>query len=146
MGHAYLAEIAFTWFGLIFELRGKLMNFGNLACAICISTAFLAAPAVAATFKPINTEKDFMKLAVGKKWVSKKGFVAYFNKDHTLSGGFGKKKMTGKWNWEGKYWCRTVILDGKNLGHDCQVHEISGNQLKFTRKKGKGATLIYTTK
>ena len=85
----------------------------------------------------ITTEQGFREKAVGKKLVQKHGYVIVHD-DGTLTGAFGKKKITGTWNWEDTYYCRTAKLGKKDFGHDCQVVEVSGDGLIFIRKKGKG--------
>ena len=86
----------------------------------------------------IETEQEFREIAVGKKLVYKIGEYVIAHDDGTMSGYFGGKPLTGNWNWEDGYYCRTGKLGGKSLGEDCQIVELSGNRLTFFRKKGKG--------
>lgn len=86
----------------------------------------------------IETEQEFREIAVGKKLVYKIGEYVIAHDDGTMSGYFGGKPLSGNWNWEDGYYCRTGKLGGKSLGQDCQIVELSGNKLTFIRKKGKG--------
>ena len=85
----------------------------------------------------ITTEQEFRATAVGKKMVTKGGYVN-FGEDGSLSGEFSGKKLTGKWSWEDGYFCRTVKLGGKDRGHDCQVVLATEDGVVLHRKKGQG--------
>ena len=101
------------------------------------------APPAAAEFKRIKNEKQMRQLVVGKKMVSDTGYT-FINADGTLKGKFGAKNFSGSWLWSGRFWCRNGVLDGKEIGSDCQVWEIDGNKVRFTRKKGKGDAVVGT--
>ena len=105
-----------------------------LALAACLSIPQVAAADSNAT---IATEQEFRETAVGKKLVSKHGYVIVRD-DGTLTGEFGNKELTGTWNWEDEYYCRSAKLGKKDIGDDCQVVEVSGDGVIFVRKKGKG--------
>lgn len=105
-----------------------------LALAACHSIQQVSAADPSAR---IATEQEFREKAVGKKLVYKKGYVIVHD-DGSLTGTFGKKKITGTWSWEDEYYCRTGKVGKKDFGHDCQVVEASGDSLVFITKKGKG--------
>ena len=90
----------------------------------------------------ITTKKEYITKVVGKKLTSGNG-VVYSHKDGTLTGYFGEKEMTGTWTWEEGYWCRTVIIGGREFPHDCQVVTVLGDKLTFIRDRGEGAKIIY---
>ncbi len=85
----------------------------------------------------IETEEGFREIAVGKKLVYSKGALTVHD-DGTITGTYDGKKLTGTWSWEDEYYCRSVKLGKKDIGHDCQVVEASGNSLIFLRNKGAG--------
>lgn len=118
----------------------------NLSPQMCLAVlvAALATPA-AAEFKRIATEKQMRDLVVGKKLATSNGY-SVANADGTMTGEFGGKKFSGAWKWSGKFFCRNGVLGGKEIGSDCQVWEIDGNQLRYTRQKGKGDSVIATIK
>mgnify|MGYP000023229086 CR=1 FL=1 len=117
------------------------MQFRSGLC-LALIVAALASP-VAADFKRIKSEKQMRQLVAGKKVVSGNGYTVV-NPDGTLTGKFGGKKFSGTWKWSGKFWCRNGTLGGKEIGSDCQVWEIDGNKLRYTRNKGKGDSVIST--
>ena len=88
----------------------------------------------------ITTEQQFKEKVVGKKLTSKNGY-SIAHEDGTLTGAFGKggkDKLTGTWQWEEQYFCRTATVGKREFGYDCNVVEASGDMLTFTREKGKG--------
>lgn len=98
----------------------------------------LASPGLAADLKRITKENDFRATVVGHKYVSEKGDWIVISADGTLTGKFSKKKLVGAWNWQGKFWCRNIVLDGKKLGSDCQEIHANATQMRSKRQKGKG--------
>ena len=78
----------------------------------------------------IETEQEFREIAVGKKLVYNKGALTVHD-DGTMTGTHSGKKVTGTWSWEDEYYCRSVKVGKKDIGHDCQIVELSGNSLTF---------------
>lgn len=111
--------------------------FSAAALALALTTT------ATADFKRIKTEKQMRQLVVGKKLVTGNGY-SFVNADGTLTGKFSGKKFSGNWIWNGRFWCRNGVLGGKEIGSDCQVWEIDGNKLRYTRKKGKGDAVVAT--
>ena len=85
----------------------------------------------------ITTEQEYRDEVVGKKLITERGYVVT-HEDGTVSGKVGGKKLTGKWWWKGKYFCRTIKLGGRSFGQDCQTQFLEGDKLTGRRKKGKG--------
>lgn len=90
----------------------------------------------------IATEQEYRDTIVGKRLVGENGYVVK-HANGTISGKLRGKKVTGKWKWKGKYWCRTVKLGSKSLGSDCQTIFLEGDQLTGRRKKGKGEPFAF---
>ncbi len=107
----------------------------------------LTATTASAEFKAVKKEKQFRQTIVDCKLTNDKGNWTVIKSDGTQTGKFGKKSYTGTWKWSGKYWCRNGVIGGKELGTNCQLVEIDGNQTRFTRDKGKGKDAgTYTIK
>ena len=109
-----------------------------LAAAALIGLAAThAVHQASAADRRITTEQEFREIAVGKKLVTKGG-VVYQGEDGTLTGAFGSRELTGKWTWEGEYYCRTVQVGDRDFGHDCQAVLVTEDGLVFHRNKGGG--------
>lgn len=85
----------------------------------------------------IATEQEFRAKAAGKRLVSEVGWVDV-GKDGSLRGEFGGRELTGNWYWEDEYYCRTVRLGDRDMGHDCQAVLVTDDGMVFHRGKGEG--------
>lgn len=107
--------------------------------AIC--AASWSAPSWGDEFRRIESEAEFRELVVNRKLVLGENH-AVFRKNGKVTGNFAGKKLDGVWQWRDGYWCRTLTTHSQNT--DCQLMEISGNQLRGTRSRGTGKSFIYT--
>ena len=90
----------------------------------------------------IETEDQYRAAIVGKRIDLGNGY-ADIHENGKITGKIGNKKLTGKWAWKGKYYCRIVRLDGQKLPFDCQVLIVYGDKVTAIRKKGKGERNTY---
>ena len=90
----------------------------------------------------IENEEQFRAALVGKKIELENGY-AVNHENGKITGKIGDKKLTGKWAWKGKYYCRIVRLDGEKMPFDCQVQIVSGDKVTVIRNKGKGKRITY---
>ena len=98
--------------------------------------------AAVASKRRIKTEQEFHDVVAGRKMTNERGH-AIPHEDGSLTGKFGKYRLTGSWSWEGEFFCRIAKHGTKKLGLDCQTVVVSGDSVTFTRKKGKGKKSIY---
>ncbi|WP_425043238.1 hypothetical protein [Primorskyibacter sp. S87] len=120
--------------------------FAKLALPAILASAFLATAALA-DFKQVKSEDALRATLVGKKAYDKHGNWFRWNADGSMSGKLKSgKSFAGAWKWSGKYLCRNVAVGGEELGTDCQKIEVDGNQVRYTRKKGKGESAVLTIK
>lgn len=102
----------------------------------------LATP-VAADFKPIKSEADFLAIIGGKTLVDEHGGTYVVNGNGTMAGKTPKGvKLNGAWKWSGKFWCRNIVVGTKELGTNCQTWEVDGSAYRVTRDKGRGKTTV----
>ncbi len=117
-----------------------------LTTAISLSIAFAAIPALA-EFKKVKSEQQLRTELVGKKMYDEHGNWFRWNSDGTMSGKLkSKKKFAGAWVWNKKYLCRNAVVGDKKLATDCQLIEVDGNTVRYTRNKGKGESRLLTIK
>ncbi|WP_372885044.1 hypothetical protein [Shimia sp.] len=112
------------------------MRFATIS--ILASAMVLANPANAQSLNKITNEDDYRAMVVGHKFYDEHGNWVRSNADGTMVGRFNKEKLRGAWNWQGRYFCRNIILGKNELGTDCQVVYTNGTQLQSKRNKGKG--------
>lgn len=95
-------------------------------------------------FERISSEEDYRAKIVGKKLYYKDNY-AISNADGTVEGTFAGG-FKGTWEWIDGHWCRVISGYEGIPVNDCQVFEIAGDQVRNTRDKGAGRTVVYTIK
>ena len=90
----------------------------------------------------ITTEQEYRDAVVGRRFSNKDGNYVIHD-DGTFTGKFGGKKLTGKWTWEGEFFCRSGKLGSKKVPRDCHVIFMEGDTMTGLRKKGKGRKFTY---
>ena len=98
----------------------------------------LTSPLLAGDLKKVRKEADFRSLVVGHKYYDDAGNWHMVHADGKLTGVYNKKKLVGAWNWQGRFYCRNIVLGGDQLPGDCQVVYASETQTQYHRNKGKG--------
>ena len=72
------------------------------------------------------------------------GMYNVIRPDGTFEGEFGRR-VAGTWQMRDGYWCREITEGVGNVPpSDCQLLEIGGSNLRFTRQKGEGQALDLT--
>ncbi len=92
-------------------------------------------------WRRVETEEMFRQ-AVADKVLISEGMRFTIHSDGRISGRIDNSLLTGAWYWRDRYFCRTAELDGEDLGLDCEIIEILGNRMRYTRDKGNGDTTI----
>lgn len=108
--------------------------FLTLAAAACcvLGTVGLAEA------KDIKKENQFLEAVAGKT-LAGNGATLVISADGKLSGKLNDgRKVAGAWVWNKRFWCRNLVVGSDTLPQDCQKVTIEGNQITFTRNKGKG--------
>ncbi len=114
--------------------------FAVLALAACETTTAPMATMSAAPAE-ITTLEQFNRLIVGKRLRHAESNSITINSNGTLSGDFGGNTLEGTWNWEGRYWCRTLTTI--KPGTECQAWSVNGNEITIVQERGTGGTATY---
>jgi hypothetical protein len=105
---------------------------------LLLSTLGLAVPSLAmADTQPIQSRDAFVSLINGKA-LTRLGITLNVAPNGKITGRAFGKPVTGDWNWQQTYFCRTLYFGGDNLGSTCTTVEKRGEVLRFTTEKGKG--------
>ncbi|MCP4319380.1 MAG: hypothetical protein GY789_26180 [Hyphomicrobiales bacterium] len=108
----------------------------------CIIVGFVVG-GTSAMAKEITTEKQFLEQIAGRNLAETDSWVI-ISPDGTVSGkGPNNGKIVGKWIWEGRYYCRDIVIDGVPLPRDCQTVSIKGDTVAFTHNKGDGISIVW---
>ena len=141
------ASVHYTWSG--WTRDGSVTLSATPAKTVKAVQAVQAVQAVKTTAKTtstvvprkrrIMTEQEYRDAVVGKRFASKHGYFVV-HEDGTTTGKFGSNKWTGKWAWEGNFFCRSGKMGNRKVPRDCQVILMQGDTMTAIRKKGKGKT------
>ncbi|MGH1577504.1 hypothetical protein [Planktotalea sp.] len=116
----------------------------HIVLAATAIALFVASPSYAQNFKRVTKEADFRAIFVGKN-LSFPGGTAVIHANGKTDGKLDKKgKYHGVWAWQKRFYCRNLVIGGKETGTNCQKIEIDGNTARFTRDQGKGRVSVIT--
>ena len=90
----------------------------------------------------VATERALRDAIVGRTFSNDLG-VGILHEDGTMTGRFDGRKLTGTWHWEGRLFCRSIRLGEEDLGADCQIMLLSGDQIIIVRNRGTGDKETY---
>lgn len=122
------------------------MRLSLMALTVATLTAVSAVPAVADDYKRIKTEQEFNSIVVGKT-LTWGGGNAVVRAGGKTTGRLKKQgKYSGNWVFSKGFYCRNLVISGKETGTNCQVVEVSGKSLRMTRDQGKGSVTIMSMK
>ncbi|MDP5216520.1 hypothetical protein Q5Y75_04765 [Ruegeria sp. 2205SS24-7] len=62
--------------------------------------------------------------------------------DGGFSGTAEGETFEGRWVWKDSCFCRTLIFDDEPPETDCEIIEICGDQMRYTRARGQGSTSV----
>lgn len=121
-----------------------------------VATVILVLPACAPTgdpaasragsgeFSRVTSEADFQARAVGRAFVFPNGDVGRYDADGTWTIDREDGPVaSGTWDWTGDRWCREGQSRQGPVARDCQIVEVSGSGLRFTRSDGSGGTVHF---
>jgi hypothetical protein len=115
-----------------------------------IALLFVAALAIpsaveAQNWQRITTAEQFQTNVVGREIVTTEGNRFTSHADGRVTGQWAGQPMVGAWQWHQGFWCRNVrVGNNPETGTDCQLIELSGNQIRSTREQGRGTSGVGT--
>ena len=120
------------------------MRSSLFVASIAALIASMSMPVHAENYKRIKKSDDFNSMVVGKKLVWDDGNGVVYPDGTTKGKSNTAGKYYGNWVWQNGYYCRNLIIKGKETGTNCQKIEIDGSNLRMTRDKGKGRITMVT--
>ena len=103
---------------------------------VCAAMVTFAAPAFA-EFQQIISRSEFVSVVSGKT-LSRPLVRLKVSPSGRISGRGATWDVTGKWQWQGKYFCRSIEWGGDDLGYNCQEIKVQGSTMRITSDKGAG--------
>jgi hypothetical protein len=107
-------------------------------------TALTASPTLA-EFAKVASEQEFIALISGKK-LTRPLVKIEVSPSGQISGTGASWAVTGQWQWQGSYFCRSLEWGGDDLGYNCQEVASDGGRIRFTSDQGAGDAAIFALK
>jgi len=124
--------------------RITIMRISTISLSVIMLTIISSLPALADDFKRIKTPAEFNEMVVDKKLVWGGG-TATVRANGKTDGTLKKQgKYYGNWVFQKGFYCRNLIIQKKETGTNCQLVEINGNKVRFTRNQGKGHVTLLS--
>ncbi len=110
---------------------------------VTVALTLAGAAAVAAeNLTRIETRPVFVNLVSGRE-LQRFGVAMSFSPEGAISGVAFGSALTGRWDWEGDYLCRSIDYAHTAIPPDCQVVRSDGGTVSFTGRRGKGSQADY---
>jgi hypothetical protein len=119
--------------------RGSLVRIVTLL-GITLATAQGASANI---FENVTSKDRFVTLIEGKA-LTRMGIKLDVSRQGDIRGRAFGRDVTGRWNWQDGYFCRTLFWGQMDLGDNCQAVDIQGNTIRFTSDQGSGRSADLT--
>lgn len=93
----------------------------------------------------VTDRSEFVSLVAGRQ-LTHLGVALTVGDNGRISGRAFGKAVTGSWNWQDGYFCRTMTWGDEVLPHNCQTVRLEGSRLRFTSDQGAGDYARLTLK
>ncbi|GGH25754.1 hypothetical protein SAMN05444007_103187 [Cribrihabitans marinus] len=94
-------------------------------------------------WRRITTRADFCD-AVVDRVILGDGLRFVIGSDATISGQAHGVALSGVWTWNEGYFCRNARVGEAETGKDCEVIEVAPGRMRYTRDRGRGASVVVT--
>lgn len=111
------------------------------SAVFCSALAIATVPAFA-EFQQVTSRSDFVSLVTGKT-LSRPLVRIQISSGGNISGKGASWPISGQWQWQGKYLCRSLEWGGDDLGYNCQEVKTDGTRVRITSDKGAGQSADF---
>lgn len=110
---------------------------------VCLALIFTAVPAAAMT--KVDGKSEFLQKIMGKTLrLPLYGITLNVFQNGSISGRAWGRDVSGNWEWDNGYFCRTMYWGQREIPFNCQEVKSEGSKMRFTSDKGKGQTAVFT--
>ncbi|ASJ75718.1 hypothetical protein [Granulosicoccus antarcticus] len=93
----------------------------------------------------ITTRQEYLEKGADN-YYGDEGGKSIATHDGIIKGMFAGQQLTGTWDWEGEYFCRTSTLGKMDLGSDCIQIDVTQSKMRLVLDKGEGMSVVYDKK
>lgn len=91
----------------------------------------------ASAFEKVSSRDDFIS-ALGDKSLTRFGITVDVTPTGDIVGRAFGRDVSGDWQWQNGFFCRSLFWGERNLGDNCQEVRINGDTVRFTSDQGAG--------
>jgi hypothetical protein len=88
-------------------------------------------------FEKVSSRDEFMT-AVADKSLTRFGITVDVTPAGEIIGRAFGRDVSGDWEWQDGFFCRSLFWGERDLGDNCQEVRINGDTLRFTSDQGAG--------
>lgn len=92
---------------------------------------------LAASAERITSREGFVDAVEGRQ-LSRLGITLVVSPTGQIGGRAFGRKVSGSWEWQAGWFCRTLAWGNQSWPYNCQLVQIDGNRITFTADKGRG--------
>lgn len=93
----------------------------------------------------ITTKEEYI-LKGADNYYGDAGGESIATSDGIIMGNFDGQELSGTWDWQGEYFCRTSTLGTMDLGSDCIQIDVTPTKMRLILNKGTGMSVVYDKK
>jgi hypothetical protein len=97
----------------------------------------VAGPAMAEGFTRIVDREKFVEV-IGNRDLTRFAINVQVTETGDIVGRAFGQNVSGDWQWQDGYFCRSLYWGQTELGDNCQRVELSGQTVRFTSDRGTG--------
>lgn len=94
-------------------------------------------PSAAAAFQPVTDRDTFLAIVTGKR-LTGDGVGLVVSDGGAITGRAFGFRVTGDWEWRGRFFCRTLNSAIRNFPANCQTVAVEGDVVRFQADEGTG--------
>lgn len=114
--------------------------------ALALAGGLMSASIAAADdeFQRVQSEAEFVQLVDGKElsilrpFYLRNAIKLEVSAQGDIAGTALRKPVTGEWRWENGFFCRDLMFGDDDIGPNCQVVVVKGNEVRFIADQGRG--------
>lgn len=94
-------------------------------------------PTTALAFEPVTDRDAFLAIVEGKR-LTGDGIGLVVSDGGAITGRAFGFRVTGGWEWQGQFFCRTLDSAIRSFPRNCQTVAVQGNVVRFQADQGTG--------
>lgn len=99
---------------------------------------------MADSYQPVSDKSVFVNLMEGRSLTNRLyNLTLDVSSGGQINGSALGWDVTGTWAWRGGYFCREMSWGGDPIPYNCQLVEVSGDQIRFTTDQGAGDSAAF---